>query len=547
MLPSWSQELIHRYASGSAGTFVLHGNIHDRLFLPLGDDSTLSSLPNFLAKVILPQFDVILTYDLGEGIRALRGQDLVARFRENKHLPHDPVEAIRYLHLYLIYLRNLTAAGQKAPRAAVIIKGADQICPNLPQTLNYDLAGLASLLRSWTSDVELEQHGQAAFLLTDNLTTLHPLVAKHPSMATLEIPLPSAHELQSTLQLLQKETPKALQNFPTETLPQVANRLTGATLSSVEELLRRRHYDNSPLTQSDLSGLKKTLVERDCGGLIDFIEPSRTLDDVIGLTGIKDYLRQDLELWQKDALEVMPMGYLFCGPVGTGKTYLATCLAGEAGVPVVVLKNFRSRWVGSTESNLEKIFALLHALGRCIVFIDEADQSLGQRTASSGDSGVSSRIYSMMAQEMSRPSNRGKILWILASSRPDLIEVDLKRPGRIDVKIPIYPLTDPADQLHLLQALTRKLNLQVPEETWEKANPHLPNLLTAGAAEALAVKAARTAAATNFSPEQALLETLQNAIPPIPEETLRFQTHLAAQESTEKSLTPPAIHQFLES
>jgi hypothetical protein len=51
------------------------------------------------------------------------------------------------------------------------------------------------------------------------------------------------------------------------------------------------------------------------------------------------------------------MGYLLCGPVGTGKTYMVECLAGDAGVPVVKLKNFRDKWIGSTEGNLEKIFA----------------------------------------------------------------------------------------------------------------------------------------------------------------------------------------------
>ncbi len=52
---------------------------------------------------------------------------------------------------------------------------------------------------------------------------------------------------------------------------------------------------------------------------------------------------------------------------------------------MVKLKNFRDRWVGSTESNLERIFRLLRALGRCYVFIDEADQMLGKRE-SGGDS-----------------------------------------------------------------------------------------------------------------------------------------------------------------
>ena len=118
-------------------------------------------------------------------------------------------------------------------------------------------------------------------------------------------------------------------------------------------------------------------------------------------------------------LKALPKGYLICGPVGTGKTYLVECLAGEAGVPVVKLKNFRDRWVGSSEGNLEKIIGLVRALGRCMVFIDEADQALGRRSAESGDSGLSGRIYAMIAQEMSDPDTRGRVIWILASSRPD--------------------------------------------------------------------------------------------------------------------------------
>jgi SpoVK/Ycf46/Vps4 family AAA+-type ATPase len=119
----------------------------------------------------------------------------------------------------------------------------------------------------------------------------------------------------------------------------------------------------------------------------------------LGPGSIKAWLRQDIELWRKNDLAALPKGYLLCGPVGTGKTYLVECLAGEAGVPVVKMKNLRDKWVGSSEGNLEKIFRLIHALGRRYIFIDGADQSLGRRDASSGDSGVSGCLYSMLAEE----------------------------------------------------------------------------------------------------------------------------------------------------
>jgi SpoVK/Ycf46/Vps4 family AAA+-type ATPase len=139
------------------------------------------------------------------------------------------------------------------------------------------------------------------------------------------------------------------------------------------------------------------------------------------------------------------------------------CWAGELGIPCVVFKNFRDRWVGATESNLEKIFAVLRALGQVVVFVDEADQAAGRRESGDGDSGLSGRVYSMLAKEMSETRNRGRIIWVFATSRPDLLEVDLKRQGRLDVHIPLFPPETPAERRALLFAIARKLKFPLTE------------------------------------------------------------------------------------
>ncbi len=151
------------------------------------------------------------------------------------------------------------------------------------------------------------------------------------------------------------------------------------------------------------------------------------------------------------------MGYLLCGRIGTGKTYLVECWAGEVGIPVVELKNFRERWVGATEGNLERVFTILRALGQVVVFVDEADQAAGKRESGDGDSGLSGRVYAMLAKEMSDTRNRGRIIWVFATSRPDLLEVDLKRQGRLDVHIPLFPPETPEEREALLLAIARKL------------------------------------------------------------------------------------------
>ena len=448
-LPAWSETIRTQYLSGAANQFLLHGNVNDRLVLPKtgSHPARIGNLSDFLIGYQLRRFDLVLSYELGAGLRVVRGQELFNKLRPADDLPHEPAKAVGYLdHLlrFLVNLRNIKPGeileGESAARkdteqlagrnfhVGLILRGADLIFPMSRQTRDYQLSSMASVVRSWSRETHFLEQRLAVFLVAENLNDLHPLLAGNSRSAEIEIEMPNADELSEAFVFFAQKFPRALSNF-TENLHAPAERLAGATLGSIESLLKTREYADDPLVESDLADLKKQLVEKDSQGLIEFLEPTRTLDDVYGHEGVKTWVRQDIELWRQNDLGAMPMGYLLCGPVGTGKTYMVECLAGEAGVPVVKMKNFRDRWVGSTEGNLEKIFNLLHALGRCIVFIDEADQALGSRDSGSGDSGVSGRVYSMMAKEMSDTGNRGRILWILASSRPDLIEIDRKRLG----------------------------------------------------------------------------------------------------------------------
>ena len=148
-------------------------------------------------------------------------------------------------------------------------------------------------------------------------------------------------------------------------------------------------------------------------------------------------MQQDARWIAEGRLDTAPMGYLFCGAVGTGKTFLAECYAGSIGIPCVKLRNFRSKYVGETEGNLEQVLNVLRSLGPVVVIVDEADASLGDRQ-SGGDSGTSGRVFSMIAQQMGDTRYRGRIIWMLLTCRPDLLPIDLKRQGRCEVHIPLF-------------------------------------------------------------------------------------------------------------
>lgn len=547
-LPSWAREVISGYESGVAGCFVLHGNTGDRQLMSGGENfpegERLGSLRDFLGEVLLPRFEVVLTYDLGEGLRVQRGEEKFEEWAGDRIVPNQPLATMRYVGKFLRYQRNTRVLTGKSPRVAVVVREAHLVCPALPNALNYELNALASLLRGWAAGGLMQENDQALFLVADRSANLHPLLVREPTIHTLELPLPDASQVTRALSTLAPQAGVALQNFQ-DNLAALGQSLRGATLGSVETLVRQRQFEGLPLEEDDVGRLKRELVEKDCEGLIEFIEPDRNLSQVIGLEAAKCWLTDDLALWRRGELDAMPMGYLFCGPVGTGKTYLAECLAGEAGVPMVVLRNFRDKWVGSTEANLEKIFALLHALGRCLVFVDEADQALGKREGGSGDSGVSSRVYSMMAAEMSDTRNRGKIIWVLASSRPDLIEVDLKRPGRVDVKIPLFPTTGAEEGFALLRALCGARGLKIERSFYPDLESLVPNLLTPGAAEAIAVKVFRAVKAQGLVAEEALKSVLTGYLPPIDPEILRHQMNLAASESTEPAFIDKEVRTIL--
>lgn len=547
-LPAWAREVISGYESAAAGEFLLHGNVGDRLLVPGPDGPRLGRLQDYLLEALLPRFEVVLGYDLGHGLKVERGVDIFNAWPTRKELgelPQAPLAAVRVIDRFLFYLRNLRAVGAGRHTAAVILRDADLYLPELPGALHHELDSLASIVRSWASDHLLPLHGQAVFLLAGRLNAVHHLVSRNPRACEAEVPLPAPAELEAVLAVLAKDCPKALAGFR-ERLAHPAQRLAGTSVAALEAVLRRSEHAGRTLAESDLSDLRKALVERDGGELIEFVEPDRTLDDVIGLDEVKRRLRDDLALWRGDDLGALPMGYLFCGPVGTGKTFLAECLAGEAGIPVVTLRNFRDRWVGSTEANLEKIFHLLHALGRCIVFIDEADQALGRRSAASGDSGVSNRVYSMLAAEMSDTRNRGRILWVLASSRPDLIEVDLKRPGRVDVKVPIFPALDSAEGMNLLVALCRRRGLVIDDAARAMLLPKIPALLTPGAAETIAVSAYRLTRTAQLDAAAALADCLDGYLPPVAPEIIRAQMQLAAEEATDAAFVPATVREMLQ-
>ena len=537
--PTWLSELALAYESGAHGQFVLYGNVSDRF--PLG--GRLVSLTRYLDAQLLGGFQVVFAYDAGNGLSIVRGAERLRdwpAFEKIGPMPREPRAALEVVARYLRYRANLRALGRgEEEHVALILRGVDQWLPGGRQG-DFEIASLASLIRDFASEPPYADLPFVSLILADNLNDLHPQVAFNPRVSRLRIPLPEVPLLARALAQLRLDHAAAFD--PAEGDDVAAQALAGISISALQSLVRQRAHEKRPLQPADYVQVKKTLVEDEASGLVEFVDSHRSLDDYHAPGALKTWLRQDIALWRAGETRALPMGYLFCGPVGTGKTFLVECLAGEAGVPVVKLKNFRDRWVGSSEGNLEKIFRLIRALGRCIVFVDEADQTLGRRDSGSGDSGLSGRLYSMIAQEMSDSGNRGRLMWILASSRPDLIEVDLKRPGRVDVKVPLLPTATVAESAALLNALMKRFGIAPGAEAM--ADLPLPLLLTPGAAEALAVKIYRKVRTESVDVPTALDDCLRGYQAPVPEDVMTYQMRIAIREATDIQFVPEPLRHY---
>src|ERR1700744_2944974 len=127
-LPAWAQEMIALYESHAASQFILHGNVNDRFLLPgQGESRVLGSLADFFLRVLLPRFDVVLSYDLGNGLRVERGGETFTQwpaFKENPELPKSPRPAVEALTRYFRYTANLARLRKHRIRVGCFVKAA---------------------------------------------------------------------------------------------------------------------------------------------------------------------------------------------------------------------------------------------------------------------------------------------------------------------------------------------------------------------------------------------------------------------------------------
>lgn len=151
-------------------------------------------------------------------------------------------------------------------------------------------------------------------------------------------------------------------------------------------------------------------------------------------------------------------GLLLYGFPGCGKTLLASAVAGECGLNFISVKGpeILNKYIGASEKSVRDLFDRAQAAKPCVLFFDEFDSIAPKRGHDS--TGVTDRVVNQLLTQMDGAEGLSGVYVLAATSRPDLIDPALLRPGRLDKSL-LCDMPALEDRVDILKALFQKVRL----------------------------------------------------------------------------------------
>jgi hypothetical protein len=514
--PSWLKTIIDAKADQGRTVFLIHFNIRDLVFDPAHPPATpcdLLSVSDFLLRTLHDR-DIVLTYSLHSGIKVAKNNDGalgktfpkqdVSRLwekvaveaserpfpllppqsgRSEDSAPPDSWRTPRYAIPLLT--RALTTPyaveppeQQPANRATsrvsplsigLIIDYLDHLAPPPGVITRHDVPDLVETLQRWSTDPQLRLHNHTVVLLARELAAVHPeLQGSDSRIVRVRISRPEREERLQFLSWLSTFPEYARLNQASgpdasgQVINEIANGASGMNytelLDFVDSMQRRQQQNWRRL----LADRRAEIVQRESGGLLVPKESRDGLESIAGYRYVREFVDRLLPRLRDGRADIT--GLLFAGPPGTGKSFFASALAHDAGVNVVVMRNLRNMYVGQSERNLEQVLEVARSLAPVVIFIDELDQAFANRSSVTHDGGVEQRLLGRLLEFMDDKQNLGKVIWVAASNRPDLIDAALL--SRFKQRIP-FLLPDQEACRELLRAkLPKQVGFQWRDSTW---------------------------------------------------------------------------------
>lgn len=505
-LPGWTNQMINDYQSKSAHMFLLHNNVNDYVFVPgAGQPLTLKS---FLVQITKERFSTMVFYCQSGGIELpdeiMADSQLLGRYglvdvEADEFTPGNlQGDAQAFEQLSDDTRRQLasmkSAAGQQQadqqrdPKAvlpslekmlmeernvAVIIEYIDKLAPHGNSA--PDILTMVETFQRWAWDPKIRANRNIVFLLTDNLPSVHPDLYSPFACKLINVNLPQYDQRRDFLAYLmeQSDGPALASEINVAGLA----RLTSSfTLRGINYLFNKAKAQSVELSHQLVRETKDEIIPGAIREGLEVIMPEHGFEVVGGYREPLDFfnllkkkhgeLVSEVNLQDREARRLcFPRGILLSGPPGTGKTMMAKCLAKALDMNFVVMKNVRSMWVGESERRLEQLLSVIVSLENVVVFVDEIDQAFPKRGLVADQSHEVEKHLFQMILDVMNDDNRGKILWVGTTNRPDMLDNALAR--RFDIKMPILlPTTE--DRLHILRIHAARKGLSDQKIDWQE-------------------------------------------------------------------------------
>ena len=471
----WDEVKKH-YDAGSAHQFLLHFNANDLLY-----DDVYGYLPT--KAYLMEQLNVlgcqlVLGYNTSQGIqlphvgrwqnmqkmlelapREQKEQEAEKkRPRINSSLAFDKAHEDPFVKIDPSPSKDLreklnNLLGQGRTKIGLVIDFLEQLIPNDPSLSNVardESQLLFNQIQNWASDLGIRRHRHIVLLVTHNTFDIHPNLTVNPEIPMIEIPFPDYNERLRFLEYIHNASENSSQMRKTlgnnQERESLARETIGLNLFGIHDVVQQAESAQQRAGGEPLVRYKRESIKTFSHGVLELGEIQRGPSDdgwyvMRTIRDIADGMRnQDLRR--------VPRGMLLLGPPGTSKEYAARVLAGEANMTLVQLRyanqvgevTININQNGNTyERNLNAGLNFIRGIAPTVVFMDGIEQASPHTTMNPEDH---ERTFPpALVNAISDTSLHGRVIWVGASQRPDLMPPIFRRYGIFDTKLIMLPPT----------------------------------------------------------------------------------------------------------
>lgn len=572
--PVWVEKLRVKFTSCVSHMFLITGNVRDVI-------DNRNTIEAYLSKLFLvqgkgsPKYDLVVFYDRANGLRfpiAEMRQRFVEEISKKDSdgkgagkasvfqsataaaafdLPTDPKEAFEEVEKVL--KKERVGEDGDTKHTVFIIDYAESLFPSGEWGMlsSEDRTNIVTML-NWAKDPLISKQGNPIILIADSGARIHDSIMSSASrIEMIEILLPTPEERYSFIDYLDKVAKASVGKGKKGGLifePKFDKRKfghlsAGLKRMNIEDIKLTAEQLETPIGPDLVKARKQEIYKQEYQSVLEIVEPEFGFEAIGGMEWLKEYHRIDvIEPMLRGDVQRCPQGLLYIGPPGTGKSVFAKALAKESQMNMCSLNigKLLGGIVGESEHNMMKALLAIRSLFPVTVWMDEIDQAINR--GSTGDSGVSNRLFKMLLEFMSDTSLRGKVLFIAATNRPDMLDPALKRTGRFDKKIPFIP-PDAAERPTIFPAVMTKDGIQFEGRMDMEKLAEMTEGWVGSDIEAAVIKAFQLAGRDGRT--KVTQTDLTNAISRIlpSSQEVELWTKLALYETSDIDLLPPSIQE----